>query len=563
MFELGYAHWRDKDSIMDDGEEPLLDLENKAKTGDNARFVYILAFFSIIGGFLFGYDTGVVSGAMILLADVFSLNHVWQELIVSVTVGSAALFSIIGGIINEKFGRKTTILIASLIFTVGSIFLGASFNKEMLLVGRIIVGIGIGLVSMTVPMYIAECSPSHLRGYLVTLNNSAITFGQFAASVIDGLFSNIKPNGWRYMLGLAAFPAIVQFIGFLFLPESPRWLFAKNREDRGLAVLRRIRNSDVAAEAQEIRKNIAEDTAATNSEQYLIIRMLGDSTVRKALVVGCGLQLFQQISGINTVMYYSATIIKMSGVEDEKKAIWMAAVTAAVNFLFTLVGVFLVERIGRRSLTISSLIGVTASLAFLGIGFQLSSLHSPKISNKVLNTSCSLYSTCSNCIKSAKCGYCYNSNFSTCIPYNVNESYNFCQAEIGPHAHFNQEFCPTKYSWIALVGMTLYLMFFAPGMGPMPWTINAEIYPLWARSSGNAIATSVNWISNLIISMTFLSLTDAITKHGAFYLYTSFAFFGIIFFSLFVPETKGKSLEDIQNVFKKSWITCGSRRIDE
>ncbi|CAD5117480.1 unnamed protein product [Dimorphilus gyrociliatus] len=549
---------------MDEGEEPLLQSESGIKyRANNSRFVYVLAFFSTIGGFLFGYDTGVVSGAMILLADVFKLHHVWQELIISVTVGAAAIFAMIGGVINEKFGRKRTILVASFVFTLGSLLLGVSFNKEMLLIGRIIVGIGIGLASMTVPMYIAECSPSNLRGYLVTLNNGAITFGQLAASIIDGLFSSVKPNGWRYMLGLAAIPAIIQFIGFFFLPESPRWLFARNRDDEAIAVLRQIRNANVDDEIHEIKTNIEEDKNVRTSRRFLLIQMLMDSTVRKALIVGCGLQLFQQLSGINTVMYYSATIIKMSGVEDEKKAIWLAAVTAAVNFLFTLVGIYLVEKIGRRLLTISSLVGVTFSLAFLGIGFQLSSIHSATVNNPIPDTHCSMYTSCTKCISAENCGYCYNSTFSTCLPYIKNSTSNLCQSKIGDTFKFNEDFCPTKYSWIALVGMIVYLIFFAPGMGPMPWTINAEIYPLWARSTGNAVATSVNWISNLIISMTFLSLTDAITKYGAFYLYTSFALIAIIFVSLFVPETKGKSLEEIQNVFKKSWTPCGSRRVNE
>jgi len=194
------------------------------------RSVISLTFLSAVGGFLFGYDTGVVSGAMLLIEDDPEIkpNTLWKELIVSATVGAAWLFALIGGPSNEYFGRKPTILMASVVFTAGAVVMAISNSKEILLVGRLIVGAGIGLASMSVPMYISEASPPKLRGLLVSCNTLIITFGQFVAAVICGLFSQTE-HGWKWMLGLAAVPSAIQFCGFIFMPESPRWLVSKGK----------------------------------------------------------------------------------------------------------------------------------------------------------------------------------------------------------------------------------------------------------------------------------------------------------------------------------------------
>ncbi|CAG05594.1 unnamed protein product, partial [Tetraodon nigroviridis] len=162
-------------------------------------FVYVLAFFSALGGFLFGYDTGVVSGAMLPLKKEMNLSNLWQELLVSSTVGAAAISSLSGGYLNGWLGRRICILIASFIFSVGGAILGLAPNKEVLLLGRVTVGLGIGIASMTVPVYIAEVSPPHQRGQLVTINSLFITGGQFIASLIDGAFSYLRHNSWRYL----------------------------------------------------------------------------------------------------------------------------------------------------------------------------------------------------------------------------------------------------------------------------------------------------------------------------------------------------------------------------
>ncbi|KAF7484825.1 Hypothetical predicted protein [Marmota monax] len=409
------------------------DLERAARRqfqqDETPAFVYVVAVFSALGGFLFGYDTGVVSGAMLLLKRQLSLDALWQELLVSSTVGAAAVSALAGGALNGVFGRRAAILLASALFTAGSAVLAAANNKETLLAGRLVVGLGIGIASMTVPVYIAEVSPPNLRGRLVTINTLFITGGQFFASVVDGAFSYLQKDGWRYMLGLAAIPAVIQFFGFLFLPESPRWLIQKGQTQKARRILSQMRgNQTIDEEYDSIRNSIEEEEKEVGSAGPVICRMLSYPPTRRALIVGCGLQMFQQLSGINTIMYYSATILQMSGVEDDRLAIWLASVTAFTNFIFTLIGVWLVEKVGRRKLTFGSLAGTTVALIILALGFLLSAQVSPHITFKPVapssqNATCTRYSYCNECMLDPDCGFCYKMNKSavidsSCVPVN-------------------------------------------------------------------------------------------------------------------------------------------------
>lgn len=537
------------------------------------QFVYTLAFFAAIGGFLFGYDTGVVSGAMLLLQPEFELDSVWEEMVVSATILFAAIFALVGGPLNDKIGRKAVTVVASLVFTGGAVLLGVAQNKVMLLAGRSILGVGIGLASMTVPMYIAECAPVHLRGRLVTVNNLFITGGQFVASVLDGVFSYDKKNGWRWMLGLAAVPSAVQFVGFLFLPESPRWLIKHGRITEAREVLQKCRGTEnVEEELNTVRELCEEDQRLMEEtgKENILMKILRTPSVRRAVLVGSGLQLIQQVSGINTVMYYSATIIRMTGVRDTSLAIWLAAMTAGVNFVFTILGVWLVERIGRRPLILGSLVGVLISLVVLAVGFQLAAFHSPPVTFRESNDTCSSYSWCEDCIENTDCGFCYTEIGKSvvngsCVTVATNltdgAGQGRCDSDpLTPGTVWAHGYCPTDYSWMGLLGLVMYLMFFAPGMGPMPWTINSEIYPLWARSTGNAISTATNWFFNLAVAMSFLTLTESITKYGTYWLFVGIVFCGLVFIMAALPETKGRSLEEVETLFQGSMCPGFSRK---
>lgn len=570
--------------------------KQKKKNAKTPLIVYVISFFSIIGGFLFGYDTGVIAGALLELDKDFPLDTTKKELVVSVTVAAAAIGAIAGGPLNEMAGRKKTIMVASVIFAVGAVLMASApltgWGWYIVLIGRFIVGLGIGMASMTVPMYLAECAPVHLRGRLTVADNMAVTGGQFAAGIIDYAFS-YTAQGWRYMFGLAAIPAVVRFIAFFFLPESPRWLVGKGRVEAAQRVLGRLRgggsDDEVEKELSEIRDDL--EQSAENNSKNIFRKLKVILTTRHlllALTVGCGLQAIQQLSGINTVMYYSPTVLRMAGVVNNHTAIGLGAVIAFGNFIFTLVGLYLVEKSGRRKLILASLAGVVVSLTVLGLAFYLANTSSPPAfapadlySNDSecfpYNRSCAAWRNCDDCVVADECHYCaFNGSFnsehtiglcvssddrylysggqcstpeSLTINYTTNGDCSSMDVQNGTVKTF--QYCPSSYAWLTMVALVMYIVSFAPGMGPVPWTVNAEIYPNWARSIGCSIATTANWLSNLLVSVSFLHLTQYLTRYGAFWLYTGIASAGWLFIFLLLPETKGKALEQVEELFQR------------
>jgi SP family myo-inositol transporter-like MFS transporter 13 len=418
-----------------------------------------------------------------------------------------------------------------------------------LVAGRVIVGCGVGTASMSVPLYIAEASPPHLRGRLVTINNLFITGGQFFAAVLDSLLQRV-PDGWRWMLGVAALPAAAQLLGFwLLLPESPRFMVLRGDVAGARATLRRMRGGSSRGVAREVRE-IARDAAARDAS-------LGDAlrspAVARALLLGCGLQALQQLCGVNTVMYYSATILKLAGF-GTAAAIWLSAATAFANFAFTLVGIALVERAGRRPLTLYSLLGVALSLAALGASFQYAASTSPAVAARPAAADvCAAFTTCYDCSLAPGCGYCAaaagaNASAGTCLP-GANASAVPATCAGGADAWLF-DVCPNAPAgYASLAALVLYLACFAPGMGPMPWTINAEIYPLQFRAPAVAAATATNWLCNFGVSFTFLKLTRALTKQGAFWAYACVAAVGGVGLYFTLPETRGVKIEDMGSLF--------------
>eukprot|EP00979_Chaetoceros_neogracilis_P000288 scaffold74_cov277-Chaetoceros_neogracile.AAC.17 len=333
--------------------------------------------------------SGVISGAMPPISRTLNLSDIEQEVVVSSTVLSAFVTSLIGGSMNAKYGRKNTILVASFVFAIGAVVMGIAWNYHSLVLGRIIVGGGIGLASLTTPMYIAEVASPSMRGTLVTINGLLICFGQFSAGMIDGVLDEIDPdNGWRIMLGLAAVPSIIMFIGFQYMPESPRWLVMMGRNQEAKTVLMSIRESD--REANEELDEIIQvcllmgdastntstiisehDSYSSNNDMFdynhddrdgsssssnlsdsgglqmnlvaherlpepscreedfnssmgnkpsfivNVKEMVSHPPTWRALKLGCGIMILQQLSGINTVMYYAASIYQMSGFDGE------------------------------------------------------------------------------------------------------------------------------------------------------------------------------------------------------------------------------------------------------
>ena len=397
---------------------------------------------------------------------------------------------------------------------------------------------------------------------LIMFQQQLLFFPFISLSIARILPSDVDND--RLMLGVAAVPSSIQFIGFLFMPESPRWLISKGRDAEAKHALRRIRGPDAVIDKEfDGIKTSCESTSNMDDGFFrIVVKVMRDRHLRRALIMGCLLQTVQQLTGINTVMYYAATIIQLSGVYDKNAAVWMAALTAILNFCINFLGIYLVEKIGRRKLTLYSLAGVIISLAVLAIGFKVLDDTSPAIvkpDNLTSSGKCSaILSSCAACNADDGCGFCFNPNNRTLENYCLrlvpgdskshsakSEAGTVCEegTKAGGEIVWAPTWCPSPHSWIVLFGLCVYLLTFGPGLGPMPWTINSELFPLWCRSVCYSITTAFNWFFNLLVSLTFLTLTRVITKQGAFWLYAGFGVVGFLIFLFFLPETKGRSLE--------------------
>lgn len=480
--------------------------------GGVSGMTLLLGFNAAVGGFLFGYDTGSMSAALLQVKRPSGdracpglapqrLSSSQQELVVSFVVLGAFIGAALSGWLNDKFGRRPLLLVGSLVFTVGAALMAAARGLEAMLTARIIVGVGVGISSHTVPLYIAECAPAAHRGSLCFLNDAMIVVGQVAAAALStALFFAEARDGWRVILGAAVVPSVMMFLGFLWMPESPRWLISQGRREEAKAVTRllrgpAVRDADVDREFQVTLEGAGEDAPLASAAPSSLLRAFWkDVRVRRALLLGCALQALQQWGGINTIMYYGASMLQKAGASPASGCFSAEAKhDVATTILFAaaqVLGVFyswaMVDRLGRRPLLLASLLGVAASLVAVGCIFS------------------------QNAVRQAPVVAC----------------------------------------------VFAYLVCFGAGLSPVPWTVNAEIYPQHVRAQCISVATSVNWIMNFVVAQTSLTLSRALSTHhdkshpdGVFWLYAGISVLGIFFVWREMPETKGLTLEQISDLF--------------
>lgn len=529
-------------------------------------YILQLAFSAGVGGLLFGYDTGVISGALLYIRDDFAAvenSSFLQETIVSVTIATAIIGAAVGGFVNDYYGRKPAILGADAVFAAGAVVMAVAPDPGVLILGRVFVGLGVGAASVSVPLYISEASPAKIRGALVSTNGFMITGGQFLAYLINLAFTK-APGTWRWMLGVAGVPAVVQMVLVLYLPESPRWLYRQNKIDEAVAILERLYpKEDVGAEVTALRDSVAGEDD-TNTTWTKIRTLIKSPELRPAVVAGVGLSILQQFVGINTVMYYSPTIVQLAGFASNTTALLLSLITSGLNAVGSLLGMYLIDKTGRRRLAIVSLSGVILTLAMLTGAFNYTETHSPPVltSSRTLGTesayvcpafqTSSQHWTCAQCLDNS-CGFCQSPMSrkghytGTCLVSNSTVQHMCHRLRHSSSSWFTRG-CPSQFGWLAVLGMALYICFFAPGMGIVPWTVNSEIYPLKYRGMGGGLAATCLWISNLIVSETFLTLTSAIGVSKTFMIFMFIACFTLVFVILFVPETKGMSLEQLEEM---------------
>ncbi|MER7396515.1 sugar porter family MFS transporter [Streptomyces sp. NPDC000151] len=422
-----------------------------------------------LGGFLFGYDTGIISSALLYIAPEFHLSSGMQQ----VTVASLLLGAIVGvlvsGAVTDAVGRRRTLLSAAGIFTVGALGCAAAPNDAVLIGARFVLGLAIGTASLAVPAYIAEIAPKESRGKLVSLNQLMITVGIFVSYLVGYAFDD--SHGWRWMLGLGAVPSLLMFAGVLRLSESPRWLLTHGRPDEARAVLCRTRT------AEEAEREVREIEALAAQESKIGYRDLLRPAMRPAVMLGVVVAATNQLVGVNAVIYYAPTMLKQAGFASSA-AILSSLGIGLVNMVLTGIALLLVDRVGRRPLLLGGTGVVVLALALLG----------------------ALYL------------------FGGGQPAN---------------------------SGLLVAGLCLYIGAFAPSLGLAIWLINSEIFPTAARGKASSFGNVTHWGLDFAISLTVLTTIQALTPTGLFWLYAVFGLLGVGYLYRKLPETKGRSLEDI------------------
>ena len=456
-----------------DGNAGIGGFIHELRRGGNGMLVRICTI-AAIGGLLFGYDTGVISGALLFIKSDLHAGTLGQQWIVSSLLLGAILGAVLSGYLADAISRKWTKVLSGCVYVIGALGCAFAVNLPMLIGFRFALGISVGTASFVAPLYISEVAPPRVRGGLVSFNQLAITSGILLSYLVNFAFKGVE-NNWRWMLGIAVIPGAALAIGMLTVPHTPRWLMEHDREDQARQVLNRLRagspDADVDGEIEDIKE-------AARSESGSRIRDLTKSRLRPLLWVGLGLALFQQFVGINTVIYYAPTILSDTGL-TKSASITQTVFVGVTNVVFTAIAVLLLDRVGRRKLLLAGTVGLTASLLALGVYFSSSAL----------------------------------------------------QAQAG---------------YLALVALLVYIASFAIGLGPVFWLMISEIYPTGVRSKAMSVATVANWAANFVVAASFLSLGQLITRQGTFFLYAGFGMLATLFFFHRVPETKGRSLEDIQ-----------------
>ena len=435
-------------------------------------FVVASAAVAALGGFLFGFDTGIISGALLFIKQEFGLSAGLQQLVVGSLLLAAVVGALLGGPITDAWGRKKTLILAALIFGVGALVASFSPNLAVLVVARVLLGLAIGIASMIVPVYIAEIAPPRVRGALVSLQQFMITVGIMVSYLVSYAFSG--SGAWRWMLGVGMIPAAILFVGMLPLPESPRWLLAQDRRQDALGVLRRIRHEEHNPEAE-----LAEIEAVHKMQAGVSYQDLFRPSVRPALVVGVGIAFINQMVGVNAVIYYAPTILKDAGFSSSA-AILATTGVGILNMLVTLCALLLIDRVGRRPLLLIGISGVLLALIVLGAAYLL------------------------------------------------------------PGG-------PSGAGVLLVAGLLVYIASFAASLGIAIWLLNSEVYPLEVRGKGAAAGAFTHWALDFVIASTVLTLIATITPTGMFWFYGLFAILGIIFVLRRVPETKGKTLEEVSD----------------
>jgi len=442
---------------------------NKQSETFNSSYIIGISFISALGGYLFGFDFAVISGALPFLRTQFMLDAWWEGFL----TGSLALGCIVGcllaGKLADRYGRRPGLMLAAVIFAVSSLGIALANGLTFFVVMRFAAGIGVGMASMLCPMYIAEISPAKVRGRNVAINQLTVVIGILITNLVNYFLADGGPDAWRWMFGLGAVPSVIFLIGVIWLPESPRWLLKDGREERAKLVLQKI-GSDLFVEntTMAIRKSLTGNTKQSYKDVF-------HKSVRPAVAVGITLAVFQQFCGINVVFNYTSTIFESVGANLDRQLFETVAI-GIVNLVFTILAMWQVDKLGRRPLMLIGSLGL--SVVYIILAFML-----------------------------------------------------------------QNQYPAGMVSIFVLLAISMY----AISLAPVTWVLISEIFPNKIRGVASSVAIVSLWAAYFILVFTFPILAKKLGAYGPFYLYAVICFLGFVFVLRKVRETKGQTLEELED----------------
>ncbi|GAA0147314.1 secondary carrier transporter [Lithospermum erythrorhizon] len=471
-------------------------LETRRKV--TKKYVFACAVFASLNNVLLGYDVGVMSGAIIFIQEDLKITEVQEEFLVGILSIISLVGSLAGGRTSDAIGRKWTMGLAAIVFQAGAVVMTLAPSFKVLLIGRVLAGVGIGLGVMIAPVYIAEISPTVARGSLTSFPEIFINLGILLGYVSNYAFSDLPAHvNWRIMLAVGILPSIFIAFALCIIPESPRWLVLQNRVEEARSVLMKTNDNDAEVEERlaEILLAAGTNNPEKQEEKAVWRELLSPSpALRRMLITGLGIQSFQQITGIDATVYYSPEIFKAAGVKGNSKLLASTVAVGVTKTVFILVAICLIDKLGRKPLLYVSTIGMTICL--FTISFTLS-----VIGHGSIGVALAILSVCGN------------------------------------------------------------VAFFSIGIGPVCWVITSEIFPLRLRAQASALGAVGNRVCSGLVAMSFLSVSNAIGVGGTFFVFSVISALSIAFVYKYVPETKGKSLEQIEMLFQNEYEWRGGGEV--